>query len=130
MKKILVIGMSAALFWVSCRRDSEDSIFEISKVGIDSVKIPSDTMNLYSAQRITTYSQYKDNCEGFYGYSYNASSAREGRFEAYQFKTKDLCGSSSTVASQINFAPQDKGTYRLKFWKNDTVWIEKTIIVQ
>ena len=113
---------------MNCNRD--DSVtFETEKLKIDSVNIPQNTMKVNAVQTIITYSTHQQGCEGFYGYDY----ARDGftrTITSYKFKQNATCGNAVAGVSQLNFAPQEKGTYTLKFWSGDNNWLEKTIVVE
>ncbi|WP_121462043.1 hypothetical protein [Chryseobacterium defluvii] len=135
MKKFLNIGASAmvvGLFFTSCN-DNEDyrTIESIDKVKIDSVKIVNDTMDVFTVQSIKTYSTYSSQCEGFYAYDYIHNNNLTRTVTAYKYITNGPCAQGMfSGASQINFSPQQVGTYTLKFWSGDNTWITKTIVVE
>lgn len=133
MKKLLNFGFSAIILGViltSCNDDYE-TVQSIEKVKIDSVSISNDTMNVYDVQRIKTYSQYKSQCEGFYGYDYVYNNNLTRTVTAYKFLTNGMCSQSTHLGmNQINFNPQQKGQYTFKFWNGDDNWITKTIVVE
>lgn len=120
----------------SCNdRFEGDEITNIEQLKIDSVTIPQDTMEVYSTQTIKTYSNYSANCEGFYGYDYLHTNQLEREVTSYKFKTSATCGEVLTKASQINFRPQQTGTFTFKFWNGtnasgENIWIEKNIVVE
>ncbi|WBV60759.1 hypothetical protein PFY12_01250 [Chryseobacterium camelliae] len=135
MKKIINIGISAVvlgLILASCNNDDNYQTLEsVNKVKIDSVKIINDTMDVFTVQSIKTYSAYQSNCEGFYGYDYIHDDNVTRTITAYKFTTDGACEpSTKTIASQINFSPQQPGTYTLKFWNGGSTWITKTIVVE
>lgn len=135
MKKFLNIGVSVVmlgLILTSCNDDNDYQTVEgVEKVKIDSVKIINDTMDVFTIQSIKTYSAYQSNCEGFYGYDYIHDDNVTRSVTAYKFKTNGACQpSTKTLASQINFNPQQKGTYTFKFWNGGNTWITKKIVVE
>ena len=121
---------------ISCNERLEgDEIQHTEPVKIDSVKIAQDTMDIYSIQSIKTYSQYSSQCEGFYGYDYQHTAPLERKIVSYKFKTSANCGELSTRTSQINFRPQEAGTYLFRFWTGKdaagvNTWLERTIVVE
>ncbi len=139
MKKFISISLFCGLSFMtftSCLNDEDTPIEAIEIVKIDSVRIASDTMDVYQTHVISTFSQLKDNCEGFSGYNYGSMSQFEKVVVAVKFKTNEACGTNeTTVESQLNFQPQVPGTYIFKF-KNDIDssggdnWIEKKIVVK
>lgn len=137
MKKIIfaLIPMFLVLNLIGCNDRLEgDEITNVDVSKIDSVMIAQDTMDVFSVQTIKTYSTYTSKCEGFYGYDYVHTSASDRRVTTYKFKTEAACGDMVTRASQINFRPQQTGTYYFKFWtgKNaagENTWLEKMILV-
>jgi hypothetical protein len=134
MKRLLNIGFSAIILGVmitSCNDDDYETIQSIDKVKIDSVRITNDTMNIFDVQHIKTYSSYISQCEGFYGYDYVYSTNLTRTVTAYKFRTDATCSQSTHQAmNQINFNPQQTGTYTFKFWTGTNTWITKTIVVQ
>lgn len=138
MKNLFKIGVPILLVFslASCNDRLEgDEILSTEPVKIDSVKIAQDTMDIFTTQTIKTYSQYNTKCEGFYGYDYQHVATLERKVISYKFKTSASCGEVATRVSQINFRPQQTGTYFFRFWNgNDTaganIWIEKNIVVQ
>jgi hypothetical protein len=134
MKRLLNIGFSAIILGVmitSCNDDDYETIQSIDKVKIDSVRITNDTMNIFDVQHIKTYSSYISQCEGFYGYDYVHSTNLTRTVTAYKFRTDATCSQSTHQAmNQINFNPQQTGTYTFKFWTGTNTWITKTIVVQ
>ena len=135
MKKFLNIGFSAVilgLFLTSCNDDDDyQTIESIDKIKIDSVKIATDTMDVFSVQSIRTYSTYPSHCEGFYGYDYIHNDNLTRSVTAYKYITNGPCIQSSfTGTNQINFSPQQAGTYTFKFWSGGSNWITKTIVVE
>ncbi|WP_370896358.1 hypothetical protein [Chryseobacterium gossypii] len=135
MKKCVTIGLSAAvlaLFLISCDDDDDyQTIESIDKIKIDSVKIANDTMDVYAVQSIRTYSTYPSHCEGFYGYDYIYGDNHSRTVTAYKYITNGPCAEGSyTGTSQINFNPQQAGTYTFKFWNGGDSWITKTIVVE
>ncbi|MEG0927391.1 MULTISPECIES: hypothetical protein [Chryseobacterium] len=134
MKKLLNIGFSALLFGlltVSCSDDDYETIESIDKIKIDSVKIVSDTMDVFAVQSIKTYSKYSSQCQGFYGYDYIHDSKFERSVTAYKYITGGPCTQANyTGANQINFRPQLEGKYIFKFWNGGNSWITKTIVVK
>ena len=112
-----------------------DEILSTEPVKIDSVKIAQDTMDIYTTQTIKTYSQFSTQCEGFYGYDYQHIAPLERKVISYKFKTSASCGEMATRTSQINFRPQETGTYLFKFWTGKdaagaNTWVERTIVVE
>lgn len=134
MKTLLNIGFSAivlGLFFTSCDDDDYHTIQSVDKIKIDSVKISKDTMDVYSVQSIRTYSTYPSHCEGFYGYDYIHEDSHTRAVTAYKYRTNGPCAQGSyTGTNQINFSPQQTGTYTFKFWNGDNNWITKTIVVE
>lgn len=138
MKKILLVSVSLALVFstLSCNDRLEgDVVQDIAPVKIDSVKIAQDTMDVFTTQSIKTYSNYTENCEGFYGYDYLHNAAFERKVISYKFKTDGNCLDSVTKISQINFRPQMSGTYLFRFFSGkdaagENIFIEKNIVVQ
>lgn len=135
MKKFFHIGFSAlvlGLFFTSCN-DNEDyqTIENVDKIKIDSVKIINDTMDVFTVQSIKTYSTYPSHCEGFYGYDYVHNDNLTRTVTSYKYITNGPCTQSAyTAADQINFSPQQVGTYTFKFWNGGNSWITKTIVVE
>ncbi len=125
---VIFIGLS----FVSCNEDDDyETIQSTEKVKIDSVKIVNDTMAVFGVQSIRTYSTYASQCEGFYGYDYVHSGNFARDVTAYKYLTNGSCTQANQVsANQINFSPQQTGTYTFKFWKGDNTWITKTIVVE
>jgi len=135
MKKFLNIGFSAlllGLFFTSCKDDDDyQTIESIDKIKIDSVKIVNDTMDVFTIQSIRTYSTYPSHCEGFYGYDYIHNDNLTRTITAYKYISTGPCTQGVyTGTNQINFSPQQTGTYTLKFWNGGTNWITKTIVVK
>lgn len=138
MKNILKFSLLLMMLgtFMNCNdRDDENLIQSIDRVKIDSVKIPQDTMAVFSIQTLKTFSNFTTKCEGFYGYDYIYTDQLTRSVSSFKFKTEKDCGEEVTRASQINFQPQIRGKYLFKFWngKNaagENSWIEKTIIVE
>lgn len=135
MKKLLKIGFSAiilGLFFTSCNDDDDyQTIESIDKIKIDSVKAVKDTMAVFTVQSIKTYSTYSSQCEGFYGYDYIHNTNLIRTVTAYKYITSGPCiQGNHVVKSQINFSPQQIGTYTFKFWNGGNNWITKTIVVE
>ncbi|PJJ66750.1 hypothetical protein [Chryseobacterium geocarposphaerae] len=135
MKNFINIGVSVVmlgLILTSCNDDNDYQTVEaVEKVKIDSVKIINDTMDVFTVQSIKTYSVYQSNCEGFYGYDYIHDDNVTRSVTAYKYRTDGACQpSTKTFASQINFSPQQIGTYTFKFWNGGNTWITKTIVVE
>lgn len=135
MKKLLNIGFSAivlGLFFTSCNDDDDyQTVQGIGKIKIDSVKATKDTMAVFTVQSIKTYSTYTSQCQGFYGYDYIHNNNLTRTVTAYKYITNEPCLQTSHVGiSQINFSPQQIGTYTFKFWTGDNSWITKTIVVK
>jgi len=136
MKKFLNIGFSVLLLgWVatSCNDDDENyqTIKAVEKIKIDSVSIPKDTMQVLGVQAIKTFSTYGSMCEGFYGYDYVNGENLTRTVTSYKYITDGTCGTNNHVASgQINFSPQEAGTYTFRFWAGGENWITRTIIVK
>lgn len=112
-----------------------DKIQNIDAAKIDSVKIVNFTMDVYTTQTIKTYSNYAQNCEGFYGYDYLHTAQLERKVISYKFKTDVNCGESQPRFSQINFRPQEVGTYIFKFYTGKdaagaNTYLEKQIVVK
>ena len=137
MKKIFqlfAITVSAFLVMSCNDREEGDLVQDVRTVKIDSVVIPQDTMSVFSVQTIKTYSSYAAQCEGFYGYDYLHTDPFTRTVASYRFKTDAPCGEEVARASQINFRPQQKGTYLFRFWNGKNAsgqsqWIEKSITV-
>lgn len=138
MKKYIISLFCGISFMTvtSCINDDDTPIQSFETVKIDSVRIASDTMDVYQTQIISTFSKLKDNCEGFSGYDYRSESGLLRKVVAVKFKTNEACGTNeTTVESKLNFQPQVPGTYIFKF-KNDIDssggdnWIEKKIVVK
>lgn len=135
MRKFLNIGFSAVLlglFVTSCNDDDDYSTIEsVDKIKIDSVKVVNDTMDVYTIQSIRTYSTYPSHCEGFYGYDYIHNDNLTRTITSYKYTTNGPCTQGSfTGVNQINFSPQQIGTYTFKFWNGGSNWITKTIVVK
>jgi hypothetical protein len=135
MRKFFHIGFSVlvlGLLFTSCNDDDNyETIESIDKIKIDSVKIINDTMDVFTVQSIKTYSTYSSHCEGFYGYDYVHTDNATRSVTAYKYVTNGPCTQASyTAPSQINFSPQQIGTYTFKFWNGGTSWITKTIVVE
>lgn len=135
MKRLLNIGFSVIVLGgilTSCNNnDDYETIQSTQRVGIDSVGKINDTMNVFSTQRIRTFSRYQSQCEGFYGYDYVYGENLTRRVTAYKFRTNGNCAPTTYVGrNEINFNPQQRGTYTFKFWKSDSTWITKTIEVK
>ncbi|WP_294233316.1 hypothetical protein [uncultured Chryseobacterium sp.] len=135
MKKSFSIGFSAmvlGLFLTSCNNDDNyNTVESVDRIKIDSVRIINDTMDVFTVQSIKTYSTYPSHCQGFYGYDYIHGDNLTRNVTAYKYITDGPCTQSSyPAASQINFSPQQKGTYTFKFWNGDNSWITKTIVVE
>lgn len=134
MKKFLNIGFSALLLGlvlVSCNDDDYQTIESIDKVKIDSVQITHDTMDIFSIQRIKTYSTYSSQCQGFYGYDYIHNGNFDRSVTAYKYITNGPCTQKSySAVNQINFNPQRAGKYTFTFWNGGNNWITKTIVVK
>ena len=70
MKNILKFRLLLMMLgtFMNCKdRDDENLIQSIDRVKIDSVKIPQDTMAVFSIQTLKTFSNFTTKCEGFYG---------------------------------------------------------------
>ncbi|WP_292010094.1 hypothetical protein [Chryseobacterium sp.] len=135
MKKLLYIGFSTlilGILTVSCNNDDDyQTIESVDKIKIDSVKIMYDTMNVFAIQSIRTYSTYSSSCEGFYGYDYIHNDSLSRTVTAYKYRTNGSCAQGNHIGmNQINFRPQQTGTYTFKFWNGDNNWITRTIVVQ
>ncbi|WP_419867885.1 hypothetical protein [Chryseobacterium sp. CT-SW4] len=135
MKKLLNIGFSTVLLgmlFISCNNDDDyQTIQAVDKVKIDSVMIANDTMNVFAVQSIRTYSTYSSSCEGFYGYDYVHNDSLSRTITAYKYRTNGPCTQGNyTGMNQINFRPQQTGTYTFTFWNGDNSWITRTIVVQ
>ena len=138
MKKILLPLVSIVLILssISCNDRLEgDEILNVDALKIDSVKIAQDTMDVLTTQTIKTYSNYTSKCEGFYGYDYLHTSEFERKVISYKFKSSGVCGDLVTKSAQINFNPQEVGTYYFKFYNGtdsggQDLYIEKYIVVR
>lgn len=134
MKKVLRLAFYSlflGLFLISCDDDDYQTVESVDKIKIDSVKIVKDTMDVFSIQHIKTYSTYPSHCEGFYGYDYVYDTKFDRTVTAYKYRSSGPCGQGSyTAASQINFSPQQTGTYTFRFWNGGSNWITKTIVVE
>lgn len=131
LKTSIFIIVLAGVF-TSCKDDDDYETIEFTdKVKVDSVRIVNDTMDVLSVQSIRTYSTYASKCQGFYGYDYVHSGNFSRDVTAYQYHTNGSCTQANYVsANQINFSPQQVGTYTFRFWKGDNTWITKTIVVK
>lgn len=119
MKKILLFSITTVLGFtvINCNDRLEgDQILSTESLKIDSVKIPQSSMDIYTTQTITTYSNYTSKCEGFYGYDYLHTDVLNREVTPYKFKSTAACGDLVTKSSQINFRPQQTGTYQFKFY--------------
>lgn len=134
MKKLNIVfsAVVLGLFLTSCNDDDDyQTIESIDKIKIDSVKIATDTMDVFTVQSIRTYSTYPSHCEGFYGYDYIHNDNLTRTVTAYKYITNGPCVQNSfTGTNQINFSPQQAGTYTFKFWNGGSNWITKTIVVE
>ncbi len=135
MKKFFHIGFSAfflGLFFTSCHDDEDyQTIESVEKIKIDSVKVANDTMDVFTVQSIRTYSTYPSNCQGFYGYDYIYNNNLTRTVTAYKYISNGPCIQGNyTGTNQINFSPQQKGTYTFKFWNGGNNWITKNIVVE
>lgn len=138
MKKLglVAVGFMGILLVSSCLNTDDTPIESMQNVKIDSVRIPNDTMSLYQTQIISTFSQLKDNCEGFSGYDYRTQEGLGRKIFAVKFTTSEACGTQTTsLESKLNFQPQDVGTYTFQFWNGQDsnggdLWIERKIIVK
>ncbi len=117
---------------VSCdNKDDFETMESVERIAIDSVKISKDTMNVNTIQQITTYSNYKNGCQGFYAYDYIYADAFAREVTAYAYNSNGNCQTNSYVLpSKINFRPTAVGTYTFKFWKGNGNWATKTIVVE
>lgn len=119
----------------SCLDRENTEPLEISKIKIDSVNIPQETMDVYGVQTIKTYSNYGSGCHRFYDYDYRTEGLNR-LITSYSYYKDEACTQATYVGtSQFNFRPVEKGTYTLKFWNGkDTsgndLWINKQIIVK
>lgn len=138
MKNILKImpAMAVVLGLTACNDKFEDfdAIIGVEKVAVDSIKINDDTISLGSSLPIITYSKYLKNCEGFYDYQYEKDTLKR-YVTPYKFKTDGVCAESTTAASQINFQPEQIGTYQFKFWQGtdaagQNIWLDQTVVVE
>ncbi|AZI68009.1 hypothetical protein EIB71_10175 [Kaistella daneshvariae] len=124
------------LFVLRCNdRNERAYVDSAGAVQIDSVKIERDTMQLFSIQAIQTFSTFNSSCEGFYGYDYIYADEFHRDVTSYKFTTEAACGDKKAHFSQINFRPQQRGTYFFKFFNGynsagKPIWIEKKITVQ
>ena len=138
MKNIIKFSLSVFMVvtFMNCNdRNDENLVQSVDRVKIDSVKVAQDSMAVFTVQTIKTYSNFSNNCEGFYGYDYVHTDQLTRSVSAFKFKTSSECGEEFARASQINFQPQVPGIYTFKFWngKDDAgqnIWIEKTIKVK
>lgn len=134
IKFILLVFMVVTLMNCNDRND-ENLVQSVDRIKIDSVKIPQDSMAVFKIQTIKTYSNYANNCEGFYGYDYIHTKQFTRSVSAFKFKTATECGEDVARVSYINFQPQVPGIYIFKFWNGKDAagqnsWIEKTIKVK
>ncbi|WP_027377286.1 hypothetical protein [Kaistella palustris] len=137
MKKLLFfcLPLLFLMIAVSCNdREEGDQIKTTEAVKIDSVKVAQYSMDVFTTQTIKTYSNYSSNCEGFFGYDYLHTEPLERQVVSYKFNTTAACGEPVTRASQINFRPQEVGTYKFRFWNGtdsagQDQWLEKIIEV-
>lgn len=138
MKNLINIFLLAVpfLFLTNCNdRQDGDEVQSVDPVKIDSIVVEKDTISVLTVLPIKTYSNYSSACEGFYGYDYQYSALLERKVVSYKFKTSATCGNVVARASQINFRPQEKGTFTFKFWNGkdsagQNIWLEKNIVVQ
>lgn len=132
----LSFSLLMVMFLLNCNdRNDENLVQNVEPVKIDSVKIAQDSMTVFTIQAIKTFSNFKNNCEGFYGYDYKYTGEFTRTVASYKFKTAASCGEPQARVSQINFQPQRPGNYVFRFWngKNaagENIWIEKTIKVK
>lgn len=126
---LLVIGLQSCL-------DREDSTpLEVAKIKIDSVKIPQETMDIFTVQTIKTYSNYATACDRFFDYDYKIDNF-DRIITSYYYKDNSNCTQGQYVrSSYFNFRPVEKGTYTFKFWNGKDssgkdLWIEKQIVVK
>lgn len=117
---------------ISCKEDDDyETIESAEKIKIDSIKIVNDTMAVMTVQSIRTYSTYDSKCQGFYGYDYVHTGNFSRNVTAYKYQTNGSCSQANQVsANQINFSPQQTGTYTFKFWTGDNTFVTKTIVVK
>ena len=138
MKNIIKFSLSVfmVVLLINCNdRNNENFVQSVGRVKIDSVKVVQDSMAVFSIQTIKTYSNFANNCEGFYGYDYIHTNQLVRSVSAFKFKTATECGEEVARASYINFQPQVPGIYTFKFWNGtnatgENLWIEKTIKVK
>lgn len=138
MKKLIFpfLLMIPLVLITSCNdRVEGDEVQSVDAIKIDSVRIDRDTMQLSMVLPIRTFSTYSSGCEGFYGYDYMHTDVFERKVVSYKFKTSAACGDPLVRFSQINFQPQETGTFHFKFWNGkdnagDNIWIEKTVVVE
>lgn len=132
---VISVLVLTPFFLVSCNeRGDEHLMLNAEATRIDSVAIEQDTMFVLSTQAIKTFSKYRANCEGFYGYDYRYSSEFGRQVIAYRFLTDTPCGEETVRESQINFRPQAAGNYHFRFWNgtdsnNENLWLENTVVV-
>ncbi|GEM_PF-169273 len=132
---VISVMVLTSFFLVSCNdRGDENLILNAEATRIDSVAVLHDTMLVFSTQSIKTFSKYRANCEGFYGYDYRYTSEFGRQIISYRFLTETPCGEETVRVSQINFRPQAAGNYHFRFWNgsnsnNENVWLEKTVVV-
>ncbi len=141
MKKIFLNLAVFALIGIvafSCDDDRDDYYSNITpeQLVIDSIKVNSDTMQVFEVQSIRTYSTYSTSCDYFYGYDYVHTNDTVRTVTAYHYYSGDDCTENIVSAySQFNFQPRYEGTYTFKFWNGtdslgDDVWITKDIVVE
>ncbi|MEC5395107.1 hypothetical protein [Bergeyella sp. RCAD1439] len=131
MKTLFLLTLAGLLpLLIACGRDEYNpNLTGIAPIAIDSVAIAQDTMEVFASQSLRTYSSYLNGCEGFYGYDYTLDGFTR-YVKAYKFSTSANCGTPTERISQINFVPQETGTYTFLFSKGNDQWIEKKIVVK
>ena len=135
MKRISLTMATAILSVVafSCSDNSEQiDRYTISANKFDSVYIQQDTIGANDILNITTYSTYRTWCDKFYAFDFRYSTSNLERKIAVQIinDNQAQCGATKSFSNDFTFKPQHPGTYKLKFWKGDDNWIDKTIVVQ
>ncbi|MHA6727604.1 hypothetical protein ACX3PU_06015 [Chryseobacterium sp. A301] len=127
-KFFLFTIFTALVSLTSCQRSDDPTFAQKIELSTDSVSLPSESITLGNTVQITTYHKLAANCELFHGFS-EVEVGEEKQITAYYLKTDSVCGATSVSQAFINFTPKRSGTFRLKFWKENNQWVEKTLEV-
>lgn len=135
--KIIFSLLIMSILGVSCMNDDDNNTYiqSLKGIAIDSVKIPQDTMSVYSIQTIKTYSTYASHCEGLYDYDYKIDGDLR-TVTAIAYVTNGICTAQTYVGNDsFNFKPLHIGTYTFKFWNGEDsegndLYITKNVVVE